>query len=186
MSEFEQQHGYPVGSTRVRVVLGNIVDQHVGAIVNAANSSLLGGGGVDGAIHRAGGPDILEACRAIRARQGKCAAGQAVVTTAGKLHADHVVHTVGPFWSGGEKGEPELLRSAYDESFARAREAGARSIAFPSISTGAYRYPFRAATEVAVDAALAQVAAHPDAFDEVRFVAFSARDFMIYREVMGG
>ena len=121
-TQYERESSREVGGATLRVVLGNIVGQHVDVIVNAANSSLLGGGGVDGAIHRTGGPDILEACRAIRARQGKCAPGQAVITPAGRLHAEHVVHTVGPVWRGGESGEPDLLRSAYSESFARAHE----------------------------------------------------------------
>jgi len=173
-----------LGGTTLEIVTGNIVEQEVDAIVNAANSSLLGGGGVDGAIHRAGGPAILEECRAIRARQGKCPAGEAVITGAGELGATHVVHTVGPVWNGGTKGEPELLASAYRSSLERAREVGAKSVAFPSISTGAYRYPFREATRVALGTVRAYVAEYPEAFDVVRFVAFTERDHELYDEVL--
>ena len=136
---------------RLEVVLGDITSQHVDAIVNAANSSLLGGGGVDGAIHRRGGPEILRACRALRAgayRNG-LPTGQAVATTAGQLPARWVVHTVGPVYSERED-RSAVLRSAYRESLRVAGELGARSIAFPLISAGAYRWPVRDALEVAV------------------------------------
>src|SRR5881394_4208847 len=123
---------------RVRVVVGDITKQDVEAIVNAANSSLLGGGGVDGAIHRAGGPAILEECRAIRARRGPLPAGQAVATTGGELPARRVIHTVGPVWHGGGSGEAETLASCYRSSLALADEEGLGSVAFPSISTGAF------------------------------------------------
>ncbi len=128
---------------------GDITEEVVDVIVNAANSSLLGGGGVDGAIHRSGGPAILEECRKIRARQGGCPTGEAVITGAGQLGARHVVHTVGPVWRGGKEGEPDLLRSAYRNSLSLAAEHGARTIALPSISTGVYGYPVEKAARVA-------------------------------------
>ncbi len=174
-----------VGSTRVSAVQGNIVEQRVDVIVNAANTSLLGGGGVDGAIHRAGGPSILEECRAIRARQGRCHPGQAVITGAGNLDAQYVVHTVGPVYQDGTHGEPELLASAYRESLTLANTHGASTIAFPSISTGAYRHPFREATAVALATVTAWVEAHPGALSEVRFVAFTTLDLKLYDEIFG-
>src|SRR5690606_9295009 len=130
-----------VGETEIRLKQGDITREEVDAIVNAANSGLLGGGGVDGAIHRAGGPEIMEECRQIRARQGGCPTGKAVVTGAGKLKARYVIHAVGPVWRGGDGGEEELLRSAYRESLQRAAERQLQRIAFPSLSTGAYGYP---------------------------------------------
>ena len=140
----------PSLSARIQLVQGDITRQPVAAIVNAANSSLLGGGGVDGAIHRAGGPAILEACRAIRARQGGCKTGEAVITPAGRLPAGHVIHTVGPVWNGGHKGEPALLASCYRNSLRLADENQLASVAFPSISTGIYGYPKPEAAAVAV------------------------------------
>jgi O-acetyl-ADP-ribose deacetylase (regulator of RNase III) len=121
------------GKTRIQTVLGDITTQTTEAIVNAANSGLLGGGGVDGAIHRAGGPQILQECKEIRARQGGCPTGQAVITGGGRLKASYVIHTVGPVWSGGNRKEDELLRSAYWSSLALARERGIRTISFPSL-----------------------------------------------------
>src|SRR3712207_3637606 len=125
----------------VRVIRGDITKVEVDAIVNADNSSLLGGGGVDGAIHRAGGPDILEECRKIRARQGGCATGEAVITTAGRLPARYVIHTVGPVWNGGGHREEELLANAYLNSLKLAVAHKCQTIAFPNISTGVYRFP---------------------------------------------
>jgi O-acetyl-ADP-ribose deacetylase len=132
---------------RICLVEGNIVHQDVDAIVNAANTSLLGGGGVDGAIHRAAGPELLEACRLI----GGCPTGQARITPGFRLKARHVVHTVGPVWSGGERGERELLASAYESSLELAMNHGMRTIAFPSISTGAYRFPLEEAARIALE-----------------------------------
>jgi len=150
---------------------GDITREPTDAIVNAANSSLLGGGGVDGAIHRAGGPAILEECRRIVARIGRLPAGQAVATCAGELQARYVIHTVGPFWSGGNYNEAETLASCHRESIRIADDLKLASIAFPAISTGAYRYPVDQAAQVAVTSAAAAMdqAKH---LREVRFVLF--------------
>ena len=167
-----------VRSTRLTLVQGDITVQHVDAVVNAANAALRGGGGVDGAIHRAGGPDIMAQCRRI----GGCPTGQAVRTTAGRLPANHVIHTVGPVWSGGAAGEPDLLASAYRRSLEVAAAHGARTVAFPSISTGVYGYPKDLAADTALDtvtAALSQLD-----FDEVRFVVFGDDDLAVYRQAM--
>lgn len=172
-----------IAESRLELVQGDITEQAVDVIVNAANTSLLGGGGVDGAIHRAGGPAILEACKAIRARQGGCSTGDAVITTGGRLPAGQVIHTVGPVWRGGERDEPELLESCYRESLALARTHGLRSIAFPSISTGAYRFPIEAAAGIAIASIAREIARHPDAFSVVRMVLFSAADLAMYAAV---
>ncbi|MGA3054760.1 MAG: O-acetyl-ADP-ribose deacetylase [Candidatus Korobacteraceae bacterium] len=158
---------------------GDITREESDAIVNAANSSLLGGGGVDGAIHRAGGPAILEACRQIVARIGRLPAGQAVATPAGRLPARYVIHTVGPFWSGGGQGEAETLASCHRESIRIADELQLSSIAFPAISTGAYRYPVDQASQVAITSAAEALekAAH---VREVRFVLFDSETFTQY------
>jgi O-acetyl-ADP-ribose deacetylase len=135
---------------KIEVLLGDITKVKVDAIVNAANSSLLGGGGVDGAIHRAGGPEILEACRKIIARQGGCDTGKAVITTAGKLPSKFVIHTVGPVWNNGMIKEEVKLAECYENSLALAVTNGCRSIAFPNISTGVYRFPKALAAKIAV------------------------------------
>jgi O-acetyl-ADP-ribose deacetylase (regulator of RNase III) len=170
-----------VGSIVLKV--GDITKESADAIVNAANSSLLGGGGVDGAIHRAGGPIILEECQQIRARQGGCPTGQAVITSAGKLPATWVIHAVGPRWSGGNRGEDGLLRSAYRNSLQLARERQLRTVAFPSISTGAYRYPVNLAAAAALETVVQELGSSQL---EVRFVLFSAEDFEMYRHALDG
>jgi O-acetyl-ADP-ribose deacetylase (regulator of RNase III) len=139
---------------RLEVIQGDITRLQVDAVVNAANSTLLGGGGVDGAIHRAGGPAILDACKEIRSKEypSGLPAGKAVITTAGDLPATYVIHTVGPVWHGGNEGEPGILTSAYTNSLELAKENGVSSIAFPAISTGVYGYPKEQAAEIAYDA----------------------------------
>ena len=146
----------------IEFVVGDLTEQRVDAIVNAANSSLLGGGGVDGAIHRAGGPEILAECRLL----GGCDTGDAKATTAGRLPARWVIHTVGPVWQGGEAGEPELLASAHRRSLEVARDLRARSVAFPAISCGIYGYPPELAAPVAIDA----VRPFAEDFETIRFV----------------
>ena len=166
----------------IELVRGDLTKERVDAIVNAANSSLLGGGGVDGAIHRAGGPAILEACRAIRARRGPLPTGQAVSTVAGELPAKYVIHTVGPVWQGGARGEADLLASAYRSSFTVAEELGVTSLAFPSISTGAYGYPVELAAPVAI-AAVREALARASSVRLVRFVLFDEATLAAYQAV---
>lgn len=161
---------------------GDITHERVDVIVNAANNGLLGGGGVDGAIHRAGGPKILEECRKIRDLRGGCPTGEAVITGAGNLHAKYVVHTVGPVWQGGGEGEPELLRSAYWNSLKLAAEHDAETIAFPSISTGVYGYPVEAAANVAITA-VRDWDSEDKSVREIRFVLFSDEDLAVYEKV---
>jgi O-acetyl-ADP-ribose deacetylase (regulator of RNase III) len=163
-------------------VRGDITTQAVDAIVNAANSTLLGGGGVDGAIHRRGGPAILAECRDLRAGRypDGLPAGDAVSTTGGDLPATRVIHTVGPVWRGGEQGEAIVLSNAYRSSLERAREEGLRTIAFPSISTGAYGYPIDEAARTAVSTVRGWIAENPGIVDEVRFVLFSGADYTTY------
>ena len=153
--------------------LGDITRESCDAIVNAANSSLMGGGGVDGAIHRAGGPAILEACKAIVARQGRLPAGQAVATTGGRLAARYVIHTVGPVWSGGHRNESVILAACHTESIRVADELQLRTLAFPAISTGIYGYPVELAAEVAVSSA-AEALAKAVHVREVKFVLFDS------------
>ncbi len=178
-----------IDGVRLILLQGDITDQEVDAIVNAANTTLLGGGGVDGAIHRRGGPAILAECQIIRDREGGCPTGSAVITGAGNLPARHVIHTVGPVWSGGQRGEETLLRAAYRSSLERAREHGLATIAFPSISTGAYRYPIVEASRVALDevaTAISAQALHREGLEEVRFVLFSSADQKTYQRALKG
>jgi O-acetyl-ADP-ribose deacetylase (regulator of RNase III) len=174
-----------INGARLSIVQGDITQQDTDAIVNAANSSLMGGGGVDGAIHRAGGPAILEECKQIVARQGRLPAGQAVITTAGNMKARHVIHTVGPIWRGGGGGEAELLASAYRESLKLAAEYGLSSISFPSISTGAYSYPLEEAAGIAVKT-VASFLKESTSIKEVVFVLFDSRTFEAYAAVLDG
>ncbi len=173
-----------IGKTVLSLIQGDITRQQVDVIVNAANTSLLGGGGVDGAIHRAGGPAILDECMEIRAAQGGCPTGQAVITGGGRLLARRVIHTVGPVWKGGASGEPGLLRSAYRNSLELALAEGLRTVAFPSISTGVYRFPVARAAAIALGTITQHCRTHPDAHDEVRMVLFTADDLATYSEVL--
>ena len=161
----------------IEAVRGNITEQAVDAIVNAANSSMLGGGGVDGAIHRAGGPEILEECRLL----GGCETGDAKVTTAGRLSARHVIHTVGPVWHGGDAGEAELLASCHRRALELAAEHGCTSVAFPAISTGVYGYPVELAAPVA--AAAVREALRPPV-ELVRFVLFGDEAFEAFERAL--
>jgi len=163
----------------IEAVRGDIVLEAVDAIVNAANTTLLGGGGVDGAIHRAAGPALLEECRAL----GGCPTGEARITGGHQLRARYVIHTVGPVWQGGHHGEPALLRSSYVHTLALAAQHAVRSIAFPSISTGAYCYPITQAAEIAVGA-VRECLARPTSVALVRFVCFSVPDLEVYRALL--
>ena len=163
--------------TVIRTELGDITAKHYAdAIVNAANESLLGGGGVDGAIHRATGPELLAECRTL----GGCKTGQAKITKAYKLPCDYVIHTVGPVWHGGKHGEAELLADCYRHSLEIAIERGIRSVAFPSISTGVYSYPVQQAAEIAIGAVREVVKEYPKAFDEILWVLFDERTKLVY------
>jgi O-acetyl-ADP-ribose deacetylase (regulator of RNase III) len=170
-----------VGKAAIRLVQGDITDMETDAIVNAANSSLMGGGGVDGAIHRRGGPTILEKCKRIRATEWPqgLPTGKAVITSGGNLKAKYVIHTVGPIWHDGRRGEPELLAQAYKNSLRLAVEKGLKTVAFPSISTGAYGYPIEQASHVALGT-VKTFLEKEDRLDEVVFVLFSERALETY------
>jgi O-acetyl-ADP-ribose deacetylase (regulator of RNase III) len=168
-----------IGPSRIELAQGDITEQDTEAIVNAANTTLLGGGGVDGAIHRAGGPAILEACRTL----GGCDTGDAKITTGGRLKAKYVVHAVGPVYRDGQHGEAERLANAYRRSIEVAAAHGVTSIAFPSISTGAYRFPIAAAARVALGAVARALAAHT-VVKCARFVLFSAADLSVYEHAL--
>jgi len=166
-----------INSTTLSLVKGDITQQDTEAIVNAANSRLAGGGGVDGAIHRAGGPSIMEECRKI----GRCPTGGAVITTGGNLKARYVIHAVGPVYKDGKAREKELLESTYRKSLEIAIEKGIKSISFPSISTGAYRYPVKEASEIALRTIIDFIKVNKG-LDMVRFVLFSESDLKVYEE----
>jgi len=174
---------FKIGKATVRLVRGDITEIETDTIVNAANSSLMGGGGVDGAIHRKGGPKILEECKIIRATEWPegLPTGKAVITSAGNLKAKHVIHTVGPIWRGGNRGEPELLAQAYQNSLRLAVSQGLKTVAFPSISTGAYGYPIEDACRVALEA-VKEFLEKEDHLDEVVFVLFSERALEVYAD----
>jgi O-acetyl-ADP-ribose deacetylase (regulator of RNase III) len=169
-----------IGAVDVELVQGDITAQDTDAIVNAANTTLLGGGGVDGAIHRAGGPEILAACRKL----GGCATGDAKITSGGRLRARFVIHAVGPVWRGGAYGERELLASAYRRSLEVAVEHRLASVAFPSISTGAYRFPIEAAARIALETVAAFVTERPGTLRLIRFVLFTPADLAVYERAL--
>jgi O-acetyl-ADP-ribose deacetylase (regulator of RNase III) len=177
------EHHRLIGGVRVECVRGDLTRESTDAIVNAANSSLMGGGGVDGAIHRAGGPEILRECQVILAERGPLPPGEAVVTTAGRMAARHVIHTVGPVWQGGNAGEAETLAHCYQSCLALAEASGLRSLAFPSISTGAYGYPVSAAATIALRTVRDRLLAG-SGLELVRFVLFSEGDLTTYRRVL--
>ncbi|MFT3849289.1 MAG: O-acetyl-ADP-ribose deacetylase [Propionivibrio sp.] len=171
----------PAASAVLRAILADITRLPVEAIVNAANSSLLGGGGVDGAIHRAAGPELLDACR----RLGGCPTGEARLTRAYRLPARFVIHTVGPVWCGGGHGEPAQLASCYRQSLKLAAENGIATLAFPNISTGVYGYPIEPAAEIAVTTVRNELAEGGGALREIVFCCFSERDWRIYERLLG-
>ncbi|MDD5434296.1 MAG: O-acetyl-ADP-ribose deacetylase [Nitrospira sp.] len=168
-----------INNSILELVEGDITQQDTEAIVNAANSGLKGGSGVDGAIHRAGGPQIMEECMKI----GGCPTGGAVITTGGRLKARYVIHTVGPIYHGGGKGEPELLACAYRNSLTIALDKGIGSIAFPSISTGAYSYPLEAAAQIALRTVIGFLKEHGE-ITVIRFVLFSPKAYGVYKEAL--
>lgn len=171
-------------NTRITLIKDDITTIQTDAIVNAANSSLLGGGGVDGAIHRKGGSQILEECKAIRNRQGKCATGQAVYTSAGQLPAKYVIHTVGPVWNGGGRNEPKLLADCYLNSLRLANELDVKTIAFPNISTGVYRFPKKEAAEIAIHTVLDFISKENRTVEEITFVCFDDENYLLYKELL--
>lgn len=172
-----------VGKTKIVLIQGDITDMGTDAVVNAANPTLMGGGGVDGAIHSKGGPRILEECKRIRAAEwpNGLPTGKAVITSGGNLKAKYVIHTVGPVWRSGAHGEAELLAEVYRNSLRLAVSKGLKSIAFPSISTGAYRYPIEEASRIAITA-VKEFLEKENQLERIVFVLFSVRDLEVYRE----
>jgi O-acetyl-ADP-ribose deacetylase len=170
-----------IGKVTLRLVEGDITRQVADAIVNAANSALAGGGGVDGAIHRAGGPTILEECRQI----GSCPTGQAVVTGAGRLPARYVIHAVGPVWEGGRRGEENLLASAYGNCLIKANELGLRTIVFPSLSTGAYAYPLNQAARLALRTIIGRLQISPGSLQTVTFALMPRNVYTAFDQALG-
>lgn len=170
---------------RIEVIKGDITKLNVDAIVNAANSSLLGGGGVDGAIHRAGGPAVLAACKEIVARQGNCDTGEAVITTGGNLPAKFVIHTVGPIWNGGGRNERTLLANCYKNSLQLAVDNGCRTVAFPNISTGVYRFPKPEAAQLSVQT-VHHFLQRNDALEKVLFVCFDDENLQLVQKELAG
>jgi O-acetyl-ADP-ribose deacetylase (regulator of RNase III) len=165
---------------KIELALGDITRQRVNAMVNAANTTLLGGGGVDGAIHRAAGPELLEECR----RLGGCATGEAIITKGYRLPAKFVIHTVGPVWRGGMSGEDDPLRNCYRNSLKLAEKNGVKTIAFPSISTGAYRFPIELASRIAVDT-VREYLKRSRGIEKVVFVCYSEDDYEVYFRQLG-
>ena len=176
----EQAMELTINRTKLTIIQGDITKQATDAIVNAANPSLMGGGGVDGAIHRVGGPAILEECKKIVARQGRLPTGKAVITTGGNLKARYVIHTVGPIWHGGSRSESELLKSAYYECLQLATENKLASISFPSISTGAYGYPVDEAARIALSTVFSFLKEQATSLKDVVFVLFESRTYQSY------
>ena len=168
---------------KIELVTGDITTMQVDAIVNAANSSLLGGGGVDGAIHRAGGKAILDECIKIRNKQGGCKVGEAVITTAGNMPAKYVIHTVGPVWSQSKSGADQLLANAYRNSLKLAVENGVKTIAFPNLSTGIYHFPKDEAAQIAI-LTVGDFLANHDQIDKVIFVCFDEENYQIYHALL--
>jgi O-acetyl-ADP-ribose deacetylase len=171
-----------IGHCRLELLVGDITQQKVDAIVNAANQHLAGGGGVDGAIHRRGGPEIM-AETARKFPQG-CPTGNAVITSAGKLSAKHVIHAVGPRWTGGQRGEAELLQSAYQCCLELAIQHRCRSIAFPALSTGVYAYPLGPASQIALSTTIEMLAQEPASLETVRFLLFSDETYRVFSETL--
>lgn len=167
--------------TKLRAIQADITTLNVDAIVNAANSSLLGGGGVDGAIHRAAGPELVHECRLL----GGCRTGEAKLTKGYQLPASYIIHTVGPVWRGGSSGEPEQLESCYRSSLVLAVDNGISTVAFPSISTGIYGFPVSSAAQIAISTTRTFVEENPDAIGEITFCCFSDDDLRVYRHVLG-
>lgn len=166
---------------KIELIKGDITKIKVDGIVNAANTSLLGGGGVDGAIHRAGGKTILEECMQIRNRQGGCKVGEAVITTAGKLAAEKVIHTVGPRWNEGKSKEAEKLKNCYENSLKLAEEHGLKSLAFPNISTGIYKFPKREAAKIAINTVQNWDSTN---ITQIVFICFDNENYDLYQEIL--